>query len=175
MKLISLLSMLAGVLLVMGASLAMAEDHSAILRSLNSDGVSVQHMSDAQLDEVKGTGFVGYQPWPGYRQGVRYIQMQRGSFGSYYDYKTWWVNMIFEEPTGYRTFTENGNKYRLHGDIYYPITNTPGQEYAHFERHLIAVQLLQTPAGDPVWEGIPGKVYTSSKKWNRPLGYQYRW
>ena len=113
--------------------------------------------------------------FPTYTQGLRYFQMRKNSFGSAADAASYFVQNVWTYPGQYRTLTySDGSVDRLHGDIYYPITE-PSTTNNVYERHLVAVVLAVQPSGEKIYVPKYGSssVWVSGKTWNRPLNFQW--
>lgn len=158
------------------ATTAMASDN-AILASLASDGVVAEQISDADLDKVRGTGFVNGLTMPSYRTGIREYQVTYSGWGSGTDYRSYVVQGYGQSPNQFFQLGTDGNGTRMIGvgDVWLADQKSAPNTWrrANAVTAEIHLEVLgETYYGSNQWART-GWGYTESA-WNRPLN-KFNW
>lgn len=114
MKKLMTFALAAAMTLAMSMS-AMASDN-AILASLESQGVQVQQIANADMDEIRGAALISYQPTPSVTQGHKTHQVSWKGFGSKADYRSYQYVGSGYSPNEKLYYQYQGGTYRIAGD-----------------------------------------------------------
>jgi|GEM_PF-5194198 len=174
MRRLSLTVLALAAFLALSIGSAMAAD-SSILSSLEGNGVTVKHLDDKALNEVRGTGYFAYtSTMPSTLTGVREHFISYFGFGNQYDYRSYhYVGGGFNAGTPYYA-NLNGEIHPLVGDLWLA-------DFSHgpydWQRATAILMEEMFHAMAPVYDAYgnllgytpSGIGWFDSVGWNRPL------
>jgi hypothetical protein len=141
-----------------------------IIAGLESEGVTVERLSDERLGQMKGASMIVGQAHPSVISGLKVHQITWNKFGSLQDHRSYWYMGSDYDPHRQYGVTYNGVDYSVGGDRWLADTiSGPGSwrlaNATEIEYHY---QALNKDTAAPENFGF------RASSWNRPIS-TFRW